>query len=108
MRSIAFGRPMIGTSEKAAVAAALESPQLVHGPRAKEFENAFAEFTGAPHAISVANCTAGMHLAWLALGVGPGDEVIVPAETHVATAHVVELVGATPVFVDARPSDGNV
>lgn len=108
MRAIPFGRPMIGDAEKAAVASVLESPQLVHGPRSKEFEAAFADFTGAPHAVSVANCTAGLHLAWMALGVGPGDEVIVPAETHVATAHVVELVGATPVFVDARPSDGNV
>lgn len=105
---IPFGTPMIGPEERKAVADVLAGPILVHGPVATAFEQAFAEFTGAPHAISVSSCTAGMHLVYFALGYGQGDEVIVPAQTHVATAHAVELTGATPVFVDAEPSTGNI
>lgn len=107
-RTIPFGRPLLGEAEKGAVAEVLEGPILVHGPRAKLFEKEFAAFTGAPHAISVANCTAAMHLAYFHLGLGAGDEVIVPAQTHTATAHAVELTGARPVFVDAEPRTGNI
>ena len=99
---------MIGPEERQAVAAVLDGPILVHGPISTAFEQAFAAFTGAPHAVSVSSCTAGMHLIYFALGYGPGDEVIVPAQTHVATAHAVELTGATPVFVDAEPETGNI
>ncbi len=105
---IPFGIPMIGQEERAAVADVLSGPILVHGPKATEFEQAFARFTDAPNAISVSSCTAGMHLIYFALGYGPGDEVIVPAQTHVATAHAVELTGARPVFVDAEPEIGNI
>jgi dTDP-4-amino-4,6-dideoxygalactose transaminase len=87
----------------------LESPQLVHGPRAHAFEEAFASMLGpSAHATTVSSCTAGLHLAYLHLGVGPGDEVIVPAETHVATAHAVEITGARPVFVDCDRATGNI
>jgi dTDP-4-amino-4,6-dideoxygalactose transaminase len=99
---------MIGNDEKAAVAAVLDGPILVHGPRADDFEASFAAFTGAPHAVSVSSCTAGMHLVWFALGLQAGDEVIVPAQTHAATAHAVALTGATPVFVDVDRRTGNV
>lgn len=105
---IPFGIPMIGQEERAAVADVLSGPILVHGPKATEFEQVFARFTDAPNAISVSSCTAGMHLIYFALGYGPGDEVIVPAQTHVATAHAVELTGARPVFVDAEPEIGNI
>jgi perosamine synthetase len=105
---IPFGTPMIGAEERAAVADVLAGPILVHGPRATDFEQAFAEFTGAPHAVSVSSCTAGMHLVYFTLGFGTDDEVIVPAQTHIATAHAVELTGARPVFVDAEPGTGNV
>ena len=89
-REIPFGRPMIGDEERAAVMKVLESPQLVHGPAAKAFESAFAASLGPKaYATSVSSCTAGLHLAYMHLGIGPGDEVIVPAETHVATAHAV-------------------
>lgn len=106
--AIPFGRPMIGTEEQAAVAAVLAGTQLVHGPRAKDFEERFAARIGARHAVTAGNCTAAMHLSLMALGVGPGDRVAVPAMTHVATAHVVEYVGATPVFVDCDPETGNM
>ncbi len=108
MRSIAFGKPILGPEEKAAVARVLEGDILVHGPLAKEFEDKFARYTGSRFAISVSSCTAGLHLAYFYLGLGHGDEVIVPAQTHVATAHAVELTGAKPVFVDAEPTTGNI
>jgi perosamine synthetase len=107
-RTIAFGRPMIGEAEMAAVAEVLSGPILVHGPRSQQFENDFAAWTGAPYAVSVSNCTAGMHLVYFAMGYGPGDEIIVPAMTHTATAHAACLVGATPVFVDCERRTGNI
>jgi dTDP-4-amino-4,6-dideoxygalactose transaminase len=105
---IPFGKPMIGEPERSAVADVLAGTTLTHGPRVKEFEAAFADFTGAPHAIATASCMASLHLAYLYLDLGPGDEVLVPAQTHVAMAHAVQAVGATPVFVDCDPRTGNV
>lgn len=108
VRQLVFGRPMIDDRERAAVEQVLLTPQLVHGPRTKAFENGFAAMLGrSAHATSVSSCTAGLHLIYMHLGVGPGDEVIVPAQTHVATAHAVEITGARPVFVDCDPS-GNI
>lgn len=108
VRQIPFGRPMIGAEERAAVAEVLSGTRLVHGPRTDEFEAAFQTFVGAGHAVAVSSCTAALHLYYFQAGIGPGDEVIVPAQTHTATAHAVELVGATPVFVDSEPTTGNV
>jgi dTDP-4-amino-4,6-dideoxygalactose transaminase len=99
---------MVGDAERNAVMDVLNGPILVHGPRAKEFEAAFAAYTGADYAVSVSSCTAALHLCYFYLGVGPGDEVIVPAQTHTATAHAVELCGAKPVFVDAERDTGNI
>lgn len=107
-RNIPFGKPMIGEAERSAVADVLAGTQLVHGPRAKQFEADFAAYIGGGHATSVGSCTAGLHLAYFYLGTGPGDEVIVPAQTHVATAHAVEFTGARPVFVDVDPNTGNI
>jgi perosamine synthetase len=107
-KQIPFGKPMIDDHEIRAVEAVLRGDRLVHGPQSDAFERAFASFTQAPHAISLGSCTAGLHLAYLFAGIGQGDEVIVPAETHVATAHAVEFVGATPVFVDAELNTGNI
>ncbi len=73
------------------------------GPFVEEFERAFAEYVEAPHAVGVANGTVALHLAMLALGIGAGDEVIVPANTFIATAWGVSHAGATPVFVDCDP-----
>ena len=108
MIKIPFGQPILGDEEKKAVMKVMEGSILVHGPVSKKFEDDFASFTGAPHAISVSSCTAGMHLIYFALGYGIGDEVIVPAQTHIATAHAVELTGAKPVFVDAEKESGNI
>jgi len=107
-KGIPFGKPLIGEEERAAVMKVLEGPILVHGPVARELEESFANYTGASEAITTSSCTAGMHLVYFALGFGAGDEVIVPAQTHVATAHAVELTGAKPVFVDSEQETGNI
>lgn len=83
-----------------AVADTLRSGWLTMGPRTKEFEDAFAEHLGCTHAVAVSSCTAALHLSYLAAGIGPGDEVIVPAMTFAATAAAVLYCGGTPVFAD--------
>lgn len=105
---IPFGRPMLDDAEIEAVVRVLSGPTLVHGPVTLEFERRFAERAGARHAIALSSCTAGLHLSLFVQDVGPGDEVIVPAMTHVATAHAVEYCGARPVFVDVEPDSGNI
>lgn len=105
---IPYGRPMLGDEEKRAALEVLSGPILVHGPRAHEFERNFSRVTGAEHSVSVSSCTAALHLCYFYLGIRPGDEVIVPAETHVATAHAVELCGGKAVFVDAERRTGNI
>ena len=93
----------MGEAELAAVAEVVESGQLTMGPRVVEFEEALAAAVGTAHAAVVSSGTAALHVALLALGVGPGDEVIVPAYTFPATANVVELCGAGAVLVDVDP-----
>jgi dTDP-4-amino-4,6-dideoxygalactose transaminase len=89
-----------------AVAETLRSGWLTMGPRTESFEQAFAEHLGVRHAVAVSSCTAALHLAYLAAGVGPGDEVIVPAITFVASAAAVRYCGAEPVFADVlAPND---
>jgi len=107
-REIPFGRPILGDEERTAVSNVLSGHILTHGPRCAEFEERFAEMLGVKHAITVSSCTTALHLSLMALGVGPGDEVVVPAETHVATAHAVEHCGAKPVFVDVDRHTGNI
>lgn len=107
--AIPFGRPWLTDDDRRAVAEVLRGPILTHGPQCAAFEEEFAAFLGGGvHCISVTSCMAALHLAWLDAGVGPGDDVLVPAQTHVATAHAVEWVGARPVFVEPEPGTGNV
>lgn len=105
---IPFGRPQLDGRTLDAVREVLESGILVHGPNTKAFEEAFARRAGAAEAVALSSCTAGLHLTLFARGIGPGDRVAVPAMTHVATAHAVELLGATPVFTDLDPATGNM
>ena len=104
---IPFGKPLLDQTERDMVARVLSGSTLVHGAITREFEQAFADRVGVKHAVSVSSCTAGMHLSLLAMGIGPGDQVIVPAMTHVATAHAVEYTGARPVFCDVLEDNGN-
>jgi perosamine synthetase len=95
-----FARPSITEREKAAVLEVLDSGWLTTGPRTKLFEERFATFVGARHAVALNSATAALHLSLEALGVGPEDEVIVPTWTFAASAEVVAYLGATPVLVD--------
>jgi dTDP-4-amino-4,6-dideoxygalactose transaminase len=95
-----YALPSIGEEEIAEVVDSLRSGWVTSGPKVKRFELDFAEYVGARHAIAVNSCTAGLHIALTALGVGPGDEVIVPTLTFCSTANVVVHLGARPVLVD--------
>ena len=97
---LVFGSPQFLDPEIEGVVAAMRSSWIGTGPRVKEFEQAFAQYTDSRHAIAVNSCTAALHLACVALGIGPGDEVIVPAMTFASTANVVIHAGGTPVFAD--------
>lgn len=92
--------PEIGEEEIAEVVDSLRSGWITTGPKVKKFEERFAEYCGVEHAIAVNSCTAALHIALTALGVGPGDEVIVPTLTFCSTANVVAHLGARPVIVD--------
>ena len=105
---IRLARPDVGAEEAAAVAEVLESGQLTMGPRVVELEEGLARACGVEHAVAVSSGTAALHLAVLALGLEPGDEVIVPAYTFPATANVVALAGARPVLVDVNPETMNL
>ena len=105
---IPFGYPQIDKNEKKAVMKVLSQPILAHGVNTKNFETQFKKFTNSKIAISVSSCTAGMHLFYESIGLKKNDEVIIPAQTHVATAHAVELTGAKPVFVDCELDTGNI
>ena len=99
-RQIQIAQPSTGDEEWQAVREPLASGWLTQGPKVAEFEKAFAERHRVKHAIAVTSCTTGLHLMLAAAGIGPGDEVVVPAFTWVSTANVVVYTGATPVFVD--------
>lgn len=108
-RQIPFARPWITAEERRAALEVLEGDILTHGPQGRAFEEEFAGFMGeGAHGVSVSSGMAALHLAYFQLGIGPGDEVLVAAQTHTATAHAVELVGARPVFVDCEPATGNI
>lgn len=109
LRNIPFARPWITDTEKEAVIEVLNGFILTHGPQNKAFESEFAEFLGGNiYCVAVSSCMAALHLAYWQIGIGPGDEVIVPAQTHVATVHAVEMVGARPIFLDCEATTGNI
>ena len=106
--SIPITRVELGTEELELVRETLLSGWIAQGPRVEEFENKFARAVGAGHGVAVSSCTAGLFLSLHLLGVGPGDEVIVPSYSFIATANAVVHCGATPVFVDIDPSTYNI
>jgi dTDP-4-amino-4,6-dideoxygalactose transaminase len=105
---VSFAPPDLSTREIGEVVAALESGWLSTGPRVKQFEQAFANYVGAKHAVAVNSCTAALHLSLLASGVGRGDEVVTTPLTFCATANVVIHAGATPIFADIDPVSLNL
>jgi perosamine synthetase len=106
--TIRLAKPDVGAAELAAVAAVLSSGQLTMGPKVAEFEAEIARLCEVEHALVVTSGTAALHLAVLALGLEPGDEVLVPAYTFPATANVVALSGLKPVLVDVDPETMNI
>lgn len=107
-RVIQIAVPTTGDEEWQALREPLNSGWITQGPKVTAFENRFAEIHGASHALAVTSCTTGLHLILAGLGIGPGDEVIVPAFTWVSTANVILYCGATPVFVDVEADTHNI
>ncbi|MCO7223802.1 DegT/DnrJ/EryC1/StrS aminotransferase family protein [Pleionea sp. CnH1-48] len=107
-RNIAIALPVTGEEEWLAIKESIMSGWLTQGPKVSEFEKLFAEMHQVEHALAVTSCTTGLHLALAAMGIGPGDEVLVPAFTWVATANVVAHLGAKPVFVDVCRDTFNI
>lgn len=108
MNRISISKPHLTDAEKKAVTDVIESGHLAQGPRTAEFEAGFASLIKVKHAIAVSNGTCALHLALLAEGVGPGDEVITTPFTFMATVSAILFTGAKPVFVDIRPDDCNI
>lgn len=96
-------KPLFDNTEIELITEVLKSGWVVQGPKVAEFERLIAEFTGAKHAIATTSCTTALHLALVAAGIGPGDEVLLPSLTYVASANAIKYVGAMPVFVDVDP-----
>jgi perosamine synthetase len=99
---------MLGAEEIAAAGEVIASGWVAQGPKVAEFERALARLVGAAEGVAVSSCTTGLHLALLALQVGPGDEVVIPSLSFIATANVVRYVGATPVFADVDMTTQNL
>jgi dTDP-4-amino-4,6-dideoxygalactose transaminase len=103
-----FSPPFIGEEEIAEVVATLRSDWITTGPKVKQFERQFMEFVGARDAFAVSSCTAALHLSLVALGIGPGDAVLTTPMTFCSGVHVIEQVGARPVFIDVEPDTLNL
>ncbi len=108
MSRINVMQPWMGPEEVAAVAEVISSGWVAQGPRVAQFEQAFADAQQAEHAVAVSSCTAALHLSLLVAGIRPGDEVVVPSYSFIATTNAVVYVGARPVFADVEPLTGNL
>jgi dTDP-4-amino-4,6-dideoxygalactose transaminase len=105
---IPLAKPYLTEEEARAAYDTILSGWITQGPRVQEFEEKFALYTGAPYAVAVSNCTTALHLSMIVAGVGPGDEVICPSLSYIATANAIKYVGAIPVFADVLKTSNNL
>ena len=105
---IPIAKPWLGEEEAEASQRTIRSGWVTQGPELEAFEREFARYVGASHACAVSSCTAALHLSLLAVGVKPGDEVIAPSHSFIATANSIRYCGATPIFVDIQPGTFNL
>ncbi|MFQ5786461.1 MAG: aminotransferase class I/II-fold pyridoxal phosphate-dependent enzyme, partial [Thermodesulfobacteriota bacterium] len=100
LEKIPITKPFFNNEEEEAILKVVRSGWVVQGPQVSNFEDKFKEFTGTRHALATTSCTTALHLALLATGIKPGDEVLIPSFTFVATANAVKYIGARPVLID--------
>jgi perosamine synthetase len=105
---IPIAKPYLTKKEAKAAYDTILTGWITQGPRVAEFEQKFAAYTGAKYAVAVSNCTTALHLAMIVSGIGPGDEVICPSMSYIATANAIKYVGAKPVFAEINPSNYNL
>jgi dTDP-4-amino-4,6-dideoxygalactose transaminase len=105
---IPIAKPYLNQEDAQAAYDVIMSGWITQGPRVQEFEEKFAAYTGAKHAVAVSNCTTGLHLAMIVAGIGSGDEVICPSMSYIATANSIMYVGAKPVFAEVHPETYNL
>ena len=105
---IPIAKPFLTQDEAVAAHDTILTGWITQGPRVQEFEEKFAAYTGAKYAVAVSNCTTALHLAMLVAGVGPGDEVICPSMSYIATANAIQYVGAKPIFAEVQPDTYNL
>ncbi len=105
---VPFAKPNLDKKDIYKILKTLKSPILTHGPNANDFENFFIKKFKYKYAHTVSNCTAALHMSYMAINLGKGDEIIVPNQTHVSTVHAAEILGAKPIFVDCELSTGNI
>ncbi len=106
--NIPFAKPNLDKKDIYKIVKTLKSPILTHGPNSINFENFFIKKFKYKYAHTVSNCTAALHMSYMAIKLGKGDEIIVPNQTHVSTVHAAEILGAKPIFVDCELSTGNI
>src|SRR3954454_17487796 len=105
---IPIAKPYLTKKEAKAAYDTILTGWITQGPRIAEFEQKFATYTGAKYAVAVSNCTTALHLAMIVGGIGPGDEVICPSMSYIATANAIKYVGAMPVFAEVQRETYNL
>lgn len=105
---IPIAKPFLTEEEAQAAYDTILTGWITQGPKVQEFEEKFAAYTGAKYAVAVSNCTTALHLSMIVAGIGPGDEVICPSMSYIATANSIKYVGATPVFAEVQPDTYNL